>query len=211
MDKVVDDFLLAGDEDEVRRFHAAISKRFQVSQFTRSGTLFFYRVHIAQHENGKIELSMEKYMDTIHQPALSKQRRKEHDALASDEEIKDFLDLTVKMNFLGHGCLPISSFVANHLQQLIGYLKVLELKTANAALSEVRQLTPKLLFCAVPSSASAKYLAISYASQGKQSYGQTGYVPGILIQTFQRQSNMSSIGTVPISQGFHSHPSEPKF
>ncbi len=51
---------------------------------------------MTQHENGNIELSMEEYMNTIHQLALSKERRKEHDALATDKGIKDFLDITGK-------------------------------------------------------------------------------------------------------------------
>ncbi len=37
--KVVDDFLLAGDKDEIRQFREAISKRFIVGQFTDSGNL----------------------------------------------------------------------------------------------------------------------------------------------------------------------------
>ncbi len=96
MVKVVDDFLFANDKDEVRRFHAVISKRVHVSQFTESGALVFNRLHKTQHENGNIELSMEEYMDTIDQLALSKERRKERNALATNEELKYFIGLTGK-------------------------------------------------------------------------------------------------------------------
>ena len=181
--KVVDDFLLAGNKAEIQKFRDAISKRFKVGQFSDKGTLVFNRLHIKQHENWDIELSMEEYMDTIHPLNLPKDRRKQSNDTATNEEITNFLGLTGKTNFLGHGCLPMASFVASHLQQLTSALKVEDLKTANKAFNEIRNLSPKLLYKAIPENHSAHYVAFSDAAQGKQSYGQTGYISGILFQT----------------------------
>ncbi len=181
--KVVDDFLLAGDKNEIRLFREAISKRFKVGQFAEGGTLVFNRLHITQHDNWDIEVSMEEYAETINPLTLPKERRKQPCDQATIDELTSFLGLTGKMNFLGHGCLPSASFVASHLQQLTGNLKVEDLKTANKAFGEIRQLSPKLLYRSVPANPSVMYVSFSDASQGKQSYGQTGYISGILFQT----------------------------
>ncbi len=122
-------------------------------------------------------------METISPLSLSKERRKEPNDAATKDELTLFLGLTGKANFLGHGCLPVASFVASHLQQLTGNLSVEDLKTANKACGEVRQLSPKILYRAVRLSSPTRYIAFSDASQGKQSYGQTGYISGILFQT----------------------------
>ncbi len=57
--KVVDDFLLAGSPHEVCRFQNAISTRFEVGRFSQDTSLVFNRLHIEQHPNEDIELSME--------------------------------------------------------------------------------------------------------------------------------------------------------
>ncbi len=49
--KVVDEFLLSGDKDDIRQFREAISKSLIVEQFTDSGTLVFNRLHITQQDN----------------------------------------------------------------------------------------------------------------------------------------------------------------
>ncbi len=103
--------------------------------------------------------------------------------LPPKNELTSFLGLTEKTNFLFHGCLPVASFVASHLQQLTENLSVEDLKTGNKAFREVRQLSPKILYRAVPLSSPTRYIAFSDASQGKRSNGHTGYIYGILFQT----------------------------
>ncbi len=86
MAKVVDDFLLAGSRQEITRFHAAISKRFLVSQFSTDGPFTFNRLRITQHDNFDIEVSTEEYMKTIETLELSKDRRKEPNDNANPNE-----------------------------------------------------------------------------------------------------------------------------
>ncbi len=74
-------------------------------------------------------------------------------------------------------------FVASHYQQRIGRLTVADIRELNSALKEVQNLQPCLLYLAPSPEFKARYLAFSDASQGKYSYGQTGYVSGLLFQT----------------------------
>ncbi len=60
---------------------------------------------------------MEDYMETISTLHLSRERKKERDADATQHELTAFLGLTGKLNFLEHGCRPMAAFVASHLQQ----------------------------------------------------------------------------------------------
>jgi len=55
--KVVDDLLIAGQPEELEKFHTAISKRFQVGRFTKETSIVFYRLHIFQHENYNLDNS----------------------------------------------------------------------------------------------------------------------------------------------------------
>ena len=177
--KVVDDLLIAGSELEVEQFKKKISKRFQLGRFMTDKSLVFYRIHIKQNENFDIEASMSEYLTTIHPLEISRERRKEHDEKATENELKLLLGLTGKLDFIGHGCLPIAAFAASYLQQKISDLKVSHLREANSVLKEIQQVEPKLLFLSPSSYENARYIGFSDAAQGKTSYGQTGHISGI--------------------------------
>ncbi len=61
-------------------------------------------------------------MDTISPLTISRERNKQNESHATQHELTAFLELTGKMNFLGHGCLPMAAFAASHLQQSSGNL-----------------------------------------------------------------------------------------
>ena len=124
---------------------------------------------------------MDEYLLTIKPIELTRQRRKQQQALCTDQDKKDFLGLTGSLNFLGHGVLPQASFIASHLQQSLGHLTVGYLCTANKCLQEMRSLRPMLKYVQPTSIQSPTFVGFSDASQGKTSYGQTGYVSGIHI------------------------------
>ena len=142
-------------------------------------SLVFYRIHLQQNENFDVMANMSEYMTTIHPLDISRERRKQHDEKATENELKQLLGLTGRLNFIGHGCLPVAAFAASYLQQKISNLKVLHLKEANSALKEVQQIEPKLLFKSPDNHENPKYIGFSDAAQGKTSYGQTGYISGI--------------------------------
>lgn len=121
-------------------------------------------------------------MDTINQLEVSRTRRKEFDSSCTASERSDFLSVTGSLNFLGHGVLQQAFFAASYLQQRISKLRVWDLLLANQVLREVRSLTTVIHYARLPSLyLLPRYLAFSDASQGKTSYGQTGYVSGLLV------------------------------
>ncbi len=112
---------------------------------------------------------------------LSRERKKQHESHANQHELTAFLGLTGKLNFLRHCCLPTAAFAASHLQQITGNLRVADIRVANSAFKEIRQVVPKLLYRSPVSISSATYLTFSDAAQGKLPYGQTSYISGILL------------------------------
>ena len=123
---------------------------------------------------------MQEYFNTIEPIQTSLPRRRQPLDKVTEDERKQFLALAGKLNWLGHGILPPASYVASHLQPCGSDLRIDHLVLANKCLAELRHLKPDLLYPAVHDiSCDASYLAFSDASQGKYSYGQTGYLSGI--------------------------------
>ena len=92
-----------------------------------------------------------------------------------------FLGLTGSLNHLGHGVLPLASFAASHLQQMVGRLTVSSLVTANKALAEIKALDPSIVYKCPKELDLPSYLAFPDASQGRGAYGQTDYISGVYI------------------------------
>ncbi len=120
-------------------------------------------------------------MDTISPLPLSRERKKEHESCATQHQLTSFMGLTGKLNFLGHGCLPMPAFAARHLQQTTVKLRIADLRVSNSAINEIRPFVPKLLDRSPASISSATYLAFSDDLQGNLPYGQTGCISRILL------------------------------
>lgn len=75
--KVVDDLLLAGDDNELAYFRESISKRFKVGRFVTDTSFVFYRLHINQGFNFDLEIDMQEYMNTITPINILRDREKE--------------------------------------------------------------------------------------------------------------------------------------
>ncbi len=74
------------------------------------------------------------------------------------DELRQFLSRTGKTHFLVHRSIPTASYVASHLQQLTDNLNV---KTVNRDFEKASKISPKLLYSAIPSSTTAKYVGFS--------------------------------------------------
>ena len=179
--KVIDDLIIAGEPEVTDQFHRDISAKFKVGRYLTDPEAIFNRLNISTKPNGDVEISMEEYLSTIQPIDIPRDRRKQQHELCTKREMKAFLGLTGSLNFLGHGVLPQASFMASHLQQCVGRLTVAHLCTANKCLQEIKSLRPMLLYKKPTSLESPTYLSFSDASQGKTSYGQTGYLSGIFL------------------------------
>jgi len=84
---------------------------------------------------------MHEYKSSIKPIEITRSRRKEANQRCTSAELTLFLQLTGKLNFLGHGSLPQASFVASNFQQLVGDLRVKHLTDLNAAHKQISKLS----------------------------------------------------------------------
>ena len=183
--KVVDDLLLAGVHTALSDFRDAITKRFKVGRYTAGSSLLFNRLQIECRSNGDVFISMQEFFDTIDSLPISRARRKQQNERATHVELRSLQALAGKLNYLGHGILPQASLVASKMQQFVADLRVSHLCQANTALSQLRRLRPSLLYKSSRSRPGLPphsfLLTFSDASTGNSSYGQTGFLSGLLL------------------------------
>ena len=183
--KVVDDLLLAGVQTALSDFRVAITKRFKVGRYTAGSSLIFNRLHIECRSNGDVFISIQEFFDTIDSLPISRARRKQQNEPATPVELRSLQALAGKLNYLGHGILPQTSLVASKMQQFVADLRVSHLYQANTALSQLRRLCLSLLYKSRRSHPGllphSFLLTFSDASTGTSSYGQTGFISGLLL------------------------------
>ena len=183
--KVVDDLLMAGVRPALSNFHGAISQSFKIGRFVSvsNSTFIFNRLHITCNFTGDTHISMRQFMDKIDKLEISRSRRKQQESPATLEELRSLQALAGKLNYLGHGVLPQASLVASKLQKFVGNLRVKHLWQANAALFQLKRLEPSLLYKRPFRSFGDDSYLLTYseASTGSSSYGQTGFLSGLLL------------------------------
>ena len=181
--KIVDDFLLAGRKDELNSFHNNISQKFKVGRFLLDQKVIFNRLHISQDNEYNVTISMDEYMDKISPLVLTTNTKKQQDSKCNEDERKLFLGLTGQLNWLGHGSLPQASYISSKLQEYTGDLRIKHMCEANQLLRSISNLEPTIFYKSPQNPTSnlsnSSVLTFSDASQGKTTYGQTGYVTGI--------------------------------
>ena len=174
--KVVDDFLIAGRTRHTQEFHDSLSQRFVAGSFVMNKDLVFNSHHIHKCGDGSLVLGMQEYVDSINPLLVTRERRRQSSHRFTLQERTAYQVLAGSLNFLGHRILSQAAFATSHLQQSVGRLKASNLVVSNQLLSELQTLAPTLTFKSPKSLEQPCYLAFSDASQGKSSYGQTGYI-----------------------------------
>ena len=120
-------------------------------------------------------LSMREFMDTISPISLSKTWRRKHEENCTPQKLTEYPSLAEKLNYFGHVVLPASSLFSSKLQQCIRDLSVFYLKGANAALVQVKRLSPSLQYKSIVSGLealnSAHLLSFSDTSTAASSHG----------------------------------------
>ena len=184
--KVVDDILLAGTSKELRRLFASISNRFKVGRYISGRPFVFNRVLISPTNDHSA--SMSEFMETIVFLLRTRKRRNQHEEKCPQEELTALQSLAGKLNFLGHGALPQACLVAREMQQNVRILRVKHIQQANAVLHLLKRLPCALQYRSSPSlfdcsdMGDLSLLSFAEASTGHSSYGQTGFVTGLIMR-----------------------------
>lgn len=183
--KVVDDMLFSGLPSALRDFHNAIAHKFDISRYNDQEDIVFNRFFISRLSDGSIKVSMKEFMDTILPICVPYHRKKQNESFCSKEELREFQSLTGKLNFLGHGALPLASLVASKLQQCVSQLRIKHIRQLNSALRHLKGLSPSFVYTApsqaVKSTSELTLVSFSDAATGNSSYDQTGFISGLVV------------------------------
>ena len=183
--KVVDDFILAGTETALKWFSKKINARFQVgTEVYAPEPVRFNGAIIKQSKTGAIKLSMKEFADSIASLELSKMRRKQLEAPATEHELRSYQSLAGKMNWLGHSTVPQYAFAASYLQQCVGDLRVKHLVQANGVLKEMQRYPPLLIFdrpVRITQATLHTFADASFPKAGGSVYGQSGIICGLAL------------------------------
>lgn len=180
--KVTDDFICGGDIEITTAFIEQLKNRFEVGKIVIDGKFLFNGCEIEQDASGSIQMSMRSYMTQLAEINLTRERRKQLDAPASENEITAFRSLAGTLLWLGKGVLPPAAYASSTMQQKISMLKVGHLLEANEIVRDIKKLQPTLLFRRTGNVTKAMITTFSDASfniTSRKSYGQTGLVLGV--------------------------------
>lgn len=182
--KTVDDFLIAGQPQDIESFIKALSARFVVGNIEVGPRFTFNGCEIERDANGVVSVSMDEYRKRLKPLPLSRERRREREAKASDREEKEYRSLAGTLLYMGNAVLPQASLVASRMQQRIADLRVWHLSDANAMLKELLGLDIRLTYRPMRTVTFARIVCFSDASHGgsDSAFGQSGGVCGIVVQ-----------------------------
>jgi hypothetical protein len=191
--KLVDDFLLAGEKEHLHEFIELAKARFDIGKSKVADRLLFNGAEIIRDGDGSIVLSMEKYVgEKVQTIDLTRQRRKEVDSPATDEELGEYRRMAGVLSFLGYGALPQAAYCASAMLQRLPRLVVQDLIQANNMVSELRAMRPSIKYVAPAANiVSMKVCSFSDAAfnvASSVSYGQSGVLVGLLMQLDRGES-----------------------
>lgn len=186
VEKVIDDFLIAGNLPDIEWFIAEAEKKFEIGCTVVDEDIKYNGAEITQNSHGTIHLSMREYSTRLKMVQLSRSRQKQRDSLATPDEVSEYQHMAGVLNFYGKGVLPHASFVTSYMLQKVPRLKVSGIVTANAMVKELLKLAPVIKFTSPtqgsnPDPFVCSFSDASYNISSTQSYGQTGIITGLAI------------------------------
>lgn len=182
--KTTDDFLAAGTGEAVRSFFEKMKERFTVGKSIIENRMNFNGCVIEINPEEGATIGMYDYLNRLSPIDISRNRRKDAEAKATQREIADYRSLAGTLMYLGTSVLPKASLVTSVMQQRINDLRVTHLVASNSMLKDLLLLKPVLNFPPIDGEISSAILTSfsDAAHGGKESdYGQTGGVTGIRI------------------------------
>lgn len=184
--KVTDDILMAGSAHDLRQFASTMAQEYKLSKVVIDDEIQFNGCTIRKEEDGHTTIDMVEYMDRISQINIDADRYKKQQLKATDKEIEAYRALAGELVWIGYGTLPQAAVVASYMQQKVPTLTVHDLVEANKTLKELKDLRPVIRY--LPHKKDANITVCTYSDAAfnispRQSYGQTGVISGIRIET----------------------------
>lgn len=181
--KITDDLLFAGTMQDMNEFVEKISARFKISKAIIDAPIDFNGCRITQDEHGDISMNMTTYVNSIQPMDVTRNRRKEAEDKATEDEYQQYRSLSGSIMWAGNGTLPQAAFTGSFMQQKAPKLRVHDLTEGNKMLKELKDLNPTITFRKLRTGITKidvwTFSDASFNIVSGRDYGQTGIVTGI--------------------------------
>ena len=131
----VDDFTIAGDAEFVTRIVNGIKERFTVSKVEEDK--FRFTGLDVKAENGRIEVSMEDYADSIEE--IKEIRKADRKEKLTKAELKEYRKYTGKISWLSQGTRPDLSYSALNLAKKNNSAEISDLRSVNEIVEKIKK------------------------------------------------------------------------
>merc|ERR1712121_349128 len=138
----VDDFTKAGTQEFVQQIVAGIEEKFTVSKVEEGD--FRYTGLDVKTKNGKIEVSMEEYAESIQE--IKEIRKAKRNEKLTKAELKEYRKYTGKISWLAQGTRPDQSYSSLNLAKKNNNAKISDLRNVNRLVDKVKNEENKVIY-----------------------------------------------------------------
>ena len=187
--KVVDDMLIAGSEEDRKRFLDKLRTVYKVGTIVHTpGSLKFFGSEIVQSAEFEIEFHSDEKLNAIDPYVITRSRRRECDSILTSVESKWFNSINGSLGFIGSMTFPIASFFTSHLQQRRAVPNVQDLALQNNLLKQAKRLGSCIKF-GLPSESELPVSLLMFSDAARPNErGQLGFIGGLLLGEFDVNS-----------------------
>ena len=138
----VDDFTIAGTLEFVKRIVTGIQERFTVSKVEEDN--FRFTGLDVKTKNGKIEISMEDYAESIKE--IKEIRKASRNEKLTNAELKEYRKYTGKISWLAQGTRPDLSYSTLNLAKKNNNAVISDLRNVNRIVEKVKNEENKIIY-----------------------------------------------------------------
>jgi len=138
----VDDFTIAGTQEFVKRIVTGIQEKFTVSKVEEDN--FRFTGLDVKTKNGKIEISMEDYAESIKE--IKEIRKADRNEKLTTAELKEYRKYTGKISWLSQGTRPDLSYSTLNLAKKNNNAVISDLRNVNRIVEKVKNEENKIIY-----------------------------------------------------------------
>lgn len=188
--KIVDDFLITGEQGVVDKFLSFFDQRYKFGSVSRGpGRLRFYGLDIIQDETLASTIDGDDKLMALEPVPVTRSRRRELTEEMNELEKSSFMSVNASINWLGITASPLCAFYASHLQQKLPDGHVSNLTLQSSVLKKLKKYGTVCAFPRPPRGVKTQISAIMFADAGRnQDVAQISIIGGILLGPLKKDS-----------------------
>ena len=187
--KLTDDILVAGYDQEKKRFINDLSSSYDLGTITHlPGICWFFGLEFSQTVDFMIQVHANAKLNKLVPHSIPRIRRKEIDSQLNSIESFHFNSLNGSIGFIGVHALPSAAFTSSYLQQIRNKLTVHDLALQGSMIKKLQRLGSVSTYLS-PCSGSHQMSVLVFADAARPNgSGQLGILSGLLIGDFEESS-----------------------